>query len=311
LLKQNHGAEPKTGDQIVASAAISAQQAAAVDTVSLDRVEAGAEAQEAVVKVSMKQLVPLIQRAVLELQARFEQSVGDGVEAVLVAKGVDYDAYLRNSLTDDFACSGRLEYKNGEVWIYEFTNHPAHEAAAGEIVGQCIEVLSLNHVRPLFSTGASPSFDNNVAQLVFEPDGFVKPRGRVTGLVRDPNPNVVVEVAFSETEPHVLAKAAAWIGPGFTVQQVIVIKIGARPRVGGGRTMRALSYVRGAAMNPVQGPIDFDQVAAAGAAGMQLFINHAQLLVGAPAATVAAMAAVPDPIAMGLFHVQQAILDEL
>ena len=105
----------KTGDTFVASESMSAQQAVAVDTVSIDRVgdvEAGAEAQEAVVKVSMKQLVVLIRGAVLELQARCEKSVGDGVEAVLVAKGVDYDAYLRNSLRDGHACPGRLEYKN-------------------------------------------------------------------------------------------------------------------------------------------------------------------------------------------------------
>jgi len=90
-----------------------------------------------------------------------------------------------------------------------------------------------------------------------------------------------------------------------------VIKIGARARVGEGRTMRARSYVRGAAMNPVQGAIAFDQVAAAGVAGMQFHINHAQLLVGAPAATFAAMAAVPDPIVIDLFHVQRVILATL
>jgi hypothetical protein len=274
-------------------------------------VEAGTEAQEAVVKVSMKQLVVLIRGAVLELQARCEKSVGDAVEAILVAKGVDYDAYLRSSLRDGYACPGRLEYKNGEVWIYEFTNHPAHEAAAGEFVGRVRDEFALNNARGLFSTGASPSVDSNVTQLVFEPDGFIRPDGKVIAGVRGRTPNVVVEVAFSETEPRVLNKAAAWIGPGFTVQQVIVIKIGARARVGGGRTMRARSYVRGAAMNPVQGAIDFDQVAAAGSAGMQLDINHAQLLVGAPAATVAAMAAVPDPIVIDLFHVQQKILEYL
>mmetsp|Transcript_34735 Transcript_34735/g.63561 ORF Transcript_34735/g.63561 Transcript_34735/m.63561 type:complete len:93 (-) Transcript_34735:277-555(-) len=89
----------------------------------------------------MKQLVVLIRGAVLELQVRCEKSVGDGVEAVLVAKGVDYDAYSRNSLTDGCACSGRLEYKNDEVWIYEFTNHPAHEAAAGVIVTSIMRAL--------------------------------------------------------------------------------------------------------------------------------------------------------------------------
>jgi hypothetical protein len=227
---------------------------------------------------------------------------------MLVAKGVDYDAYLRNSLTDGFACSGRLEYKNGEVWIYEFKNHPAHEAAAGVIVKKIVRALVLHNAEDLFSTGASPSVDNNLFHLVYEPDGFLWPLGKVTpGGVHDDTSNVIVEVAFHESEPHVLAKAADWIGAGFTVQQVIVIKIGARPRVGGRRTMRAWSYVRGAAVNPVQGAIDFDQVAAAGVAGMQLFINHAQLLVGAPAATVAAMAAVPDPIVIDLFHVQQQI----
>jgi len=177
----------------------------------------------------------------------------------------------------------------------------------GSLFGNVFGLVPLV-IQRLFSSGASPSVDNNVAQLVFEPDGYIRPLGKATpGGANDLTANVIVEVAFSEPEPHVLAKAAAWIGPGFTVQQVIVIKIGARPRVGGRRTMRAWSYVRGAAVNPVQGPIDFDQVAAAGAARMQLFINHAQLLVGAPAATVAAMAAVPDPIVIDPFHVQQQI----
>jgi len=193
--------------------------------------------------------------------------------------------------------------------MYECTNHPAHEAAAGVIVTSIMRAL--HNAWTLFSSGASPSVDNNVAQLVFEPDSFIWPLGRNNGGVRDCTPNVVVEVAFSETEPDVLNKAAAWIGPGFTVQQVIVIKIGARARVGEGRTMRARSYVRGAAMNPVQGAIDFDQVAGAGNAGMQFHINHAQLLVGAPAATFAAMAAVPDPIVIDLFHVQRVILATL
>jgi hypothetical protein len=111
--------------------------------------------------------------------------------------------------------------------------------------------------------------------------------------------------------PTFFAKAAAWVGhDGFTVQQVIVIKIGANARVGGGRTMRAWSFVRGA-VNPVQGPIDFDQVAGAGVPEMQLHVHHAQLLVGAPAAIAAAMAAVPDPIVIDLFHVQQQILANL
>jgi len=148
---------------------------------------------------------------------------------MLVAKGVDYGAYLRNSLRDGYACPGRLEYKNDEVWIYEFTNHPAHEAAAGVIVTSIMRAL--HNAWTLFSSGASPSVDNNVAQLVFEPDGYIRPLGKATpGGANDLTANVIVEVAFSEPEPHVLAKAAAWIGPGFTVQQVIVTKIGARPR---------------------------------------------------------------------------------
>jgi hypothetical protein len=287
-------------------------QQGATAAVSIDQVrgvDAGAEAeQEAVVKVSTKKLLTLLRGAALELQASFEQSVGDGVEAVLASSGVDFDTFLRLSLRGGFACPGRFEFRNGEVWIYEFVNHPAHEAAAGVIVKKV--TFALIGVDDLFTTGASPSVDNALAQFVYEPDGFIWPKGKVTVGVRELTPNVVIEVAFSETQPHVLAKAAAWIGHGFTVQQVIVIKIGANARVGGGRTMRAWSFVRGA-VNPVQGPIDFDQVAGAGAAGMQLHVHHAQLLFGASAATVAAMIAVPNPIVVDLFHVQQQILKNL
>ena len=292
---------------------LSAQVAATDVAVSFEPAvgKAGTESQEA---VSIKTLATLIQHAVLvHRQAASEQIVGerDGVEAVLVAKGVDFDAFLRRMRKDGFSFPGRLEYNNGQVLIYEFTNHPAHEAAAGIIVTEVHDAFVPLGVHRLLTTGSSPSVDNTAAQLVFEPDGFIRPDGKVTAAgVRDLSPNVVIEVALSETQPHVLAKAAAWIGHGFTVQQVIVIKIGANARVGGGRTMRAWSFVRGA-VNPVQGPIDFDQAAGAGAAGMQLYVNHAQLLVGAPAATVAAMVAVPDPVVIDLFYVQQKILEYL
>jgi hypothetical protein len=71
-------------------------------------------------------------------------------------------------------------------------------------------------------------------------------------------PNVIVEVALTENETHVRAKALHWLAtatnPSNGVQQVIVVKIGRTVRLDfdDHRTMKAWRYARGAAANPVE-----------------------------------------------------------
>jgi hypothetical protein len=89
-------------------------------------------------------------------------------------------------------------FQFSEVWIYEFVNHPAHKAAAGVVVGNIRDAFVPHGVVGLFTTGASPSVDNALAQFVYEPDGFIRPLVKITAAgVRDLTPNIVVEVAFS------------------------------------------------------------------------------------------------------------------
>jgi hypothetical protein len=139
------------------------------------------------------------------------------------------------------------EFKDGEVWIYEFP-HTAHARAAGEVTFQ-LRVQMGQHMNDIISA-ASPRCDNNAKNWSSEPDGSLtvmnsRPgRGHADAADQFGNrwPNIIVEVAFRESETHVLAKAIDWLetatDPNNGVQQVIVIKIGMTVPSGGSRTIR-------------------------------------------------------------------------
>lgn len=188
----------------------------------------------------------------------------------------------------------RWEFKNGEVWIYELP-HVAHDYTSGTILQEIVFQMGANQRDVV--VGTSPTCDNNAANWSYEPDGVIRVKGYRPGPGPDAMdvegnrwPNLVVEVALSESERHVRRKALNWLNTctalGATgnrgVQQVIVIKIGANERQGGHRTMRAMRFERGQANNPVQ-EIEFGNhgphngATAAGLPGMQLNIPVAHL----------------------------------
>ena len=139
-----------------------------------------------------------------------------------------------------------------------------HEEAAGRL-GQCL-LRGLGAHGLDVSNPPSPRMADYNGAFSFEPDNSIRVVGGGRPGPTDPNrsdrqgsrySNIVFEVAFKESGKHVRAKAQAWLQtaptlPQFGVQQVIVVKIGTKLRVGGHRTMRAYRYERGNPSNPVQ-----------------------------------------------------------
>ena len=209
---------------------------------------------------------------------------------------------------DRWGCS--VEYNNGDVLIYEWPSH-VHCAVAAEVIKQLTSAIG-GHANDIsMVTDFRCAFDGFSCEpdAAFTADG--KPRLAPGALyaadnLGSPFPNVILEVAYSEELEHVQTKARLWLGPLTTVQQVIVIKVGYEALPGGGRELLAFSYIRGAAANPVQS-IEFSypahQLAAAGAAGMQLHIPLPSLYAGVPG--VAPVGLVPP--AMDLFWIQRRV----
>ena len=212
----------------------------------------------------------------------------------------------------------RWEFKDGKAWIYELPLC-AHESAAGEVVSEILGALSNAQHREDVTFSLSPRCDNNAARWSYEPDGSFKVRGFRPGqghpdaadAAGNRWPNIIIEVAFSEDEPHALQKAQDWLqtatNPNHGVQQVIVIKIGRGVRVDGHRTMKAWRYERGAANNPVQA-IEFGHhghnhgATQAGIAAMQLQIPVASVYQPNPPA-----ADLADPLVLDLFNIRRTI----
>jgi hypothetical protein len=120
-------------------------------------------------------------------------------------------------------------------------------------------------------------------------------------------PNLLFEVAFGESLPHVQTQVVTWLSGLTDVQQVIVLKIGDTALAHGGRALVAYSYLRGMA-NPVQ-TIDFSypahQVMAAGTPDMQLHVPLASLFFGVPGG---APAELPNAMMIDLCWLQRRVM---
>lgn len=213
----------------------------------------------------------------------------------------------------------RWEFKDSKAWIYELP-HPSHDSTAHEVIKR-LEKQMGEHDNDVFCA-ASLSCDNNAANWSYEPDGSLTVRGFRPGpghpeaadVSGNKWPNIIVEVAYQETEPHVRAKALDWLQTATNdnngVQQVIVVKIGNTQRLDGHRTMKAWRYERGAVENPVQS-IEFGNhghhvATEAGLPAMQLHIPVASLyLPNNPPADLA------GPLVLDLYYVRRAIEENL
>jgi hypothetical protein len=115
------------------------------------------------------------------------------------------------------------------VWIYEFPC-AAHDRAAGEVIAE-LKAQMGQHFRDVVSA-ASPRCDNNAANWSYEPDGSLtvfdwRPgQGHADAADSAGNrwPNIIVEVAYRESEAHVHANTIDWLDtatdPNNCVQQV-------------------------------------------------------------------------------------------
>ena len=118
----------------------------------------------------------------------------------------------------------RWEFKDGKVWIYELP-HAAHDRAAGELIREITRGLG-QHFGDVMSA-AGPRCDNNAANWSYEPDGSLCVADFRPGPNNDDRadaagnrwPNIIVEVALNESEPHVRAKALNWLATAHKSQQ--------------------------------------------------------------------------------------------
>jgi hypothetical protein len=206
-------------------------------------------------------------------------------------------------------------------YIYEVP-HAAHDRAAGEVIYKLRHALG-EHEDDVISA-ASPRCDNNTDNWSYEPDGslmhdqaqaFRPGRGHPDAADAAGNrwPNIIVKVAFRESEPHVLAKALDWLetaaDPDNSVQQVIVIKIDTTVRADGHRTMKAWRYAHNATGNPVcMQEIEFGNhgpnngATEVGQAGMQLHIPVESIYF-----PLDPPADLPGPLVLDLFDIRRRI----
>jgi Uma2 family endonuclease len=220
----------------------------------------------------------------------------------------------------------RWEFEDGKVWIYDLPLAP-HESAAAEVT-YLLRAQMGQHFRDI-KPASSRRCDNNVNNWSYEPDGtltvrgFRPGRGHADAADSEGNrwPNIIVEVAYTESEAHVHRKAGRWLNtatqPNHGVQQVIVIKIGANMRVDGNRTMMAWRYERGGDVdedaNPVpEQTIEFGNhgpgngATTVGVVGMQLHIPVTSVYL-----PIAPPADLPGPLVLDLFYIRRTIEEDL
>ncbi|CAG8452404.1 18285_t:CDS:2 [Acaulospora morrowiae] len=124
----------------------------------------------------------------------------------VLAKGIDIEEYEKR--TEEFNVHGCWEWSNGEVLIYEFPSKP-HEVGIGaiteEIMGACRSVKGTPS--QIYSFGATGTRDGNRGK---EADASFRPKKPA----EEPWPNLVVEVAYTETLDHVEEALRYWLSPG-------------------------------------------------------------------------------------------------
>ena len=208
-----------------------------------------------------------------------------------IADGITLKQFHTKCNKNDGEGCFRWEFQDGKAWIYEIP-HFAHARAAGRVMSSISFGLGEDNMDDL-AMAASPRCDNN-KDTSMEPDGSIcsdhpKPGPNQPGAADACGnrwPNIIVEVAYHETEEHVLRKAEQWLtacdNDTYGVQQVIVIKMGTSVGTDGHRTMKAWRYERNNPGNPVE-EIEFGNHGANNGAtarnlpGMQLHVPTASI----------------------------------
>lgn len=229
----------------------------------------------------------------------------------VVAKDVSREFFEDFLAAHDERMGVRLEYRDSSIVVYECPVSVIHETVQSAVYDAIRAALGF---RAFSFRGGAPSCKIGCSSR--QADASLTPRtkpnpGIGVAAAADAKgfayPNVVVEVAVSQTWADVGSKAEARIGPHTTVQQAIIVQVG-DARGAGARVLRVYSYIRGVA-NPAQDinlslPAPADAVS--GSPVMQLHVPLACLFYEAAGGVPAGMA---DPLDVDMFCVQQMAAD--
>ena len=173
---------------------------------------------------------------------------------LVLERGVEKSAFESFfSDTDTSSYYGyKLELLDNNVCIYDMVDMP-HEKAIHAF--DCVlisEAIRGNWLDNLRFGGSGRLKNPSQKDSDWQPDGSyfpdrrLGPVGSTDGTTR--YPTMVLEVASSETDNHVKAKAIEYLGPNTSIQIVLVLLI--RPNAQGADRLKALKYERGHSVNP-------------------------------------------------------------
>lgn len=167
-----------------------------------------------------------------------------------------------------FVGSEDSDSDSGKAYIYELP-HRCHEYSAAKIREGILYGLGQYSEEHFYISGSPTCEGQRFGRFndIMEPDGAVTINGGHPGKDSENRcndegdrwPNLIIEVAYTQSLQDVEKKAFRWLRQAndyYGVQQVIIIEIGANPRQDGTRTMRAFRYQRNSANNPVES-VDF------------------------------------------------------
>ena len=169
--------------------------------------------------------------------------------ALVTEHGVEksaFEAFFEKMETPSY-CGYKWELVNNNVVIFDIANTP-HEKAAGAFDFVLIRELILGGWEDDLLLSRSSKFVNPDPKCSnWQPDSSFVPNQRrgVMGSFDElsPYPTMVLEIASSETETHVIDKAREYLGPKTDIQIVIVLLI--RPDERGADRLQALKFERG------------------------------------------------------------------
>ncbi|CAG8696443.1 5455_t:CDS:2, partial [Acaulospora morrowiae] len=235
----------------------------------------------------------------------------------VLAKGIDIEEYEQR--TERFSIHRCWEWSNGEVIIYEFPSKP-HEVCIGKIskmiIKSCGNADETN--AEILSVGSTRTRDRNrgkEADASFRPikPDVTAPNG--SDRNEEPWPNLVVEVAYTETLDHVEETLRYWLSPG-RAHDCIIVKIDPVPQGQVPTRMRAWHYcVSGRGTRNTPHLVTEFEFGKQDGTGAQLNIVQGQCIINVSLRclyhdlkpNIQIPQNLPDPILLDFFFVQSAI----
>jgi hypothetical protein len=180
-----------------------------------------------------------------KLPKKFDLSQG----AILTEAGITkdaFEAFFAKQETSSYA-GYKWEMVDNKVYIYDMADTP-HERASGAFnlvfIEESIQGGRVDDIIPLQSA-ALTNPDPNMSD--WQPDSSILPSLRAGPLGSHDKllryPTLVLEVASSEDDGHVISKAKSYLGPNTSVQIVLVLLL--RPKKKGADRLEVRKFERG------------------------------------------------------------------